>query len=510
MAQTGEGHEAHGASPQVLAFGLPAIGEILADRYQVEEHVGDDTRGRQLYRGMDVVLRRPVTIVLRQPGGEAASEMLAAAVAASRVVHPHLVGVYDAIDEGERAYVVREWIDGISLRDAVAEGPLDAARAVAITRAISEAVSALHETGVVHGNVHPGTVMIAQDGRVMLADARADDAASEATDARALGGVLYAALTGFWPYAEAGPAPLPDGVHEGGRLVPPGQVRPGIPPHVDELAVSLLDPEVQPATAMTITAELAAMVEPIDEDDEYDNSFNIASFDGSTPQGVVAGATRRKLMIALGALVAIALVGALAAMQFGGPSTTNDPGNKPGAKSSTASHQPATQQHVLQLTADKVRICLAPGSAGSNRDATQNAALTVDGDLKTGWKTQHYATATFGNLRSGMGVWIDLTTAQRVVNVQVNVSRAGATMELRGGNADPGNGQSTADGDAQIVSTYQPIAPSTTAGTNVVLNGNDTPVRYLLVWITQLPYDPTAQSAYKYGFDVDEIAVTVQ
>jgi hypothetical protein len=113
VAQVDEGQEGAGASsPQVLTFGSPTVGEILADRYQLEEHVGTDSLGRQLYRGMDVILRRPVAVVLRYPGGDAASEMLAGAVAASRIVHPHLVGVYDAIDETDRAYVVREWVDG--------------------------------------------------------------------------------------------------------------------------------------------------------------------------------------------------------------------------------------------------------------------------------------------------------------------------------------------------------------------------------------------------------------
>ena len=98
-----------------------------------------------------------------------------AAVTASRVVHPNLVGVYDAIDEGERAYVVREWVDGTALRELVAEeGPLDAERATSVAHAVADAVAAVHATGMVHGNVHPGTVLVADDGRVVLADARVD------------------------------------------------------------------------------------------------------------------------------------------------------------------------------------------------------------------------------------------------------------------------------------------------------------------------------------------------
>ena len=136
MTQVGEGHEtaADEAGP-VMTFGAPTVGEILAERYQLEEHVNNDSAGRQVWRGIDVILRRPVAVVLRYPGGDSATEMLQAAVDASRVIHPNLVGVYDAIDEGSRAYVVREWVDGEALRELVAqEGPLDPARATAIGR----------------------------------------------------------------------------------------------------------------------------------------------------------------------------------------------------------------------------------------------------------------------------------------------------------------------------------------------------------------------------------------
>ncbi|MFD0583434.1 protein kinase family protein [Dactylosporangium darangshiense] len=245
MAELDEGLQASRGVPQVLTFGTPSVGEILAERYQLEEHIGNDSLGRQLYRGIDVILRRPVAVVLRYPGGESAKEMLAAAVAASRIVHPHLVGVYDAIDEGVRAYVVREWVDGIALRDIVAQGPLDAGRSVAIAWAVTDAVASLHGTGMAHGNVHPGTVLVAHDGRVVLTDARADDGATPETDIRAIGAILYCALTGYWPHAEAGSYSVPDGVRDSsGALQSPRQVRAGVPAHLDSLVADLLNGEL--------------------------------------------------------------------------------------------------------------------------------------------------------------------------------------------------------------------------------------------------------------------------
>ena len=182
MTQIDEGpdssRQTHASQHGVMTAGTSVAGEILAGRYRLEEHINNDAHGRQVWRGIDVVLRRPIAVVLRHPGGPTAVEMISAAVAASRITHPHLVDVYDAFDEGARAYVVREWVDGSSLRELVADGPLDSVRATAVAHAVASAVAAAHATGMVHGNVHPGTVLVGDDGRVVLADARADDSAT--------------------------------------------------------------------------------------------------------------------------------------------------------------------------------------------------------------------------------------------------------------------------------------------------------------------------------------------
>src|SRR5690349_18123929 len=214
-----------------MTFGTSTVGEILAERYQLEDHVNNDSAGRQVWKGVDVILRRPVAVVLRHPGGDSAAEMLQAAVDASRVIHPNLVGVYDAIDEGERAYVVREWVDGEALRELVTtNGPLDPARATAIAHSIAGALAAVHATGMVHGNVHPGTTLIGDDGRVVLADARADSADTTESDVRSVGGILYFALTGHWPHAEVGASALPDANRDAaGTIAAPRQIRAGVP-----------------------------------------------------------------------------------------------------------------------------------------------------------------------------------------------------------------------------------------------------------------------------------------
>ena len=102
-----------------MTFGAPTVGEILADRYQLEEHVNNDSAGRQVWRGIDVILRRPVAVVLRYPGGDSAMEMLQAAVTRAGSSTPTSSASTTPSTRATRAYVVREWVDGQSLRELV-------------------------------------------------------------------------------------------------------------------------------------------------------------------------------------------------------------------------------------------------------------------------------------------------------------------------------------------------------------------------------------------------------
>ncbi len=495
MTQVGEGREtaADEAGP-VMTFGAPTVGEILAERYQLEDHVNDDSAGRQVWRGIDVILRRPVAVVLRYPGGDSATEMLQAAVAASRVIHPNLVGVYDAIDEDDRAYVVREWVDGRSLREIVAaDGPLDPARATAVAHSITDALAAVHATGMVHGNVHPGTALIADDGRVVLADARADSADTTESDARAVGGILYFALTGHWPRAEAGQSKLPDAVRDAsGTIAAPRQARAGIPAYLDDLTMDLLDKRIAAPASDVLAAELARL----DANDDYEADAGPLRFvTGGGEPGEVTRATK-KIVVGVAALLLIAVVG----LVFGIRAITDtaDP-DKPGtstqANTGNAGQQgpggpgdetrPGPEPKKLALTAEQVRGVDPPGG---DRSDNEEARLAVDGDKDTGWSTQRFNQAKFYN-KPGMGLLIDLGEARTVSEVRVDTSAPGAVMQLRTGTADPGDSSA---GDEQVAKTYTPLGdsePERANGTRTVFGGfePDTKYQYLLLWITELP-----------------------
>ncbi|GAA5189096.1 hypothetical protein GCM10023322_41240 [Rugosimonospora acidiphila] len=506
MTQVDEGPDSPGVPGILTTFGVPTVGEVLAERYELQEHINDDAFGRQVWRGIDVILRRPVAVVLRYPGGEAAVEMLDAAVAASRVVHPHLVDVYDAIDEGNRAYVVREWVDGGSLRELVAEAPLDPDRATSVASAVASAVAAVHATGMAHGNVHPGTVLIGTDGRVVLADARADENATIDGDVRAIGGVLYCALTCHWPQREAGPNSLPDAVRDpAGVLVPPRQVRGGVPGHLSDLATDVLDPELAPPSADVLAAELGRLDNEHRENEFFSDGgpldFNQPRYaDPAAPE--VRRPVGRKLAIGVAALVVLALIGLLISTKvFSGSGNDNDSQTQAATSGtnhpSAAVSPPAGQPTPVALSGSQVRI-IDPQGDGEELD---NAANMVDGNPDTAWKTQHYLhSANFGNDKSGMGVWIDLGAPKKVDLVKVDFTIPGATVQLKAGNE---NYPSTREGDASTVSNYKTIGQVRTdaPATTTFVDGDGQAVRYLLVWITSLPESTDKPGQWQVGID---------
>jgi len=460
--------------------GAPAPGEVLAGRYRLDEPVDSDPTGtRVLWRGTDRVLARSVAIQLQVPGGAAAEDMLAAGVAASHVEHPAVIAVYDAVDEGERAYVVYEWPDGRPLAEILREELLDTGRAVDVALAAAEGVAALHARGQVHGNLSPASVLVAEDGDVTLTGLRGTPGATLDDDVRAVGGLLYAGLTGHWPsHLSPVPAGLPDAVRSDGRVCSPRQVRAGIPGYLDALTMDLLDPAVPAPPAAELTGELRRLHVAADPDPGPLTTLALEPAERST--------VWKRIMVPVVGLLVLVLAGWLV-----GTSALPGAGGAGYPRSDDPTRtEPTDAASPSPLALRQARI-LDPGGDGNE---LSGAGRAVDGDPASAWRTDTYTRANFGNIpgKVGMGVVVDLGRTATVREVTVRLSASEATVQLFAGNG------------GQRLSDYRAVSERRVGAPSRLVFELDEPVetRYVLVWITSLP-----RTGDGYSIGVQEISV---
>ncbi len=250
----------------------PHVGRLLDGRYRIGPRIA---RGgmASVYEAHDTRLERAVAIKIMHAGlGDATSgdEQFAArfvreARAAARLSHPNVVAVYDQGEDSGTVFLAMELVPGHTLRDTIAkESPMSPERALAILDPVLSALASAHRSGLIHRDVKPENVLIADDGRIKVADfglARAVSAETQHTatggvligtvsylapelvvdgraDARAdvyaAGVVLYELLTGHKPHQGESPIAVAyKHVHE--DVPAPSAEVPGLPAYVDAL-----------------------------------------------------------------------------------------------------------------------------------------------------------------------------------------------------------------------------------------------------------------------------------
>jgi hypothetical protein len=347
-----------------------------------------------------------------------------------------------------------------------------------------------------HGNVHPGTVLIANDGRVVLTDARDDGNATLERDLRGVAACGYFMLTGHWP-KEGGRAPsgLPDGRRDSmGLLSAPRQVRAGVPTYLDDLVMDLLNQELTPPSAEVLAAELSRL--DIADQQLFGAGPSTLRF-VEEHETAEHGRTPTPKLVAVGG-VALALIITGMVLGVKALNAKADPRN---ALPSTGPSTGPVNPRPVALTATQVRIVDPKG----DRKETENAARVVDGDPDTAWKTNGYTRANFGGSKPGMGILINLSETKHVASVKVQLTLPGAKAQLRTGIADPGDSK---DGDVIINDNYTAIGDVQVTGKTTVFPV-DQKVQFLLIWFTELPLE-NANSANPYKIGVEEISVEVQ
>ncbi|NEY31394.1 protein kinase [Streptomyces sp. PRKS01-65] len=153
-------------------------GRVIAGRYRLQDRLGRGGMG-VVWRATDQLLGRQVA-VKELPSDDSLSaaqarrrrdRTLREARAVAQLRHPNVIVVHDVVEHDERPYIVMELVDGGSLADRVAgRGPVDAREAARIGVALLGALRTAHAAGVLHRDVKPSNVLVAEDGRVVLTD----------------------------------------------------------------------------------------------------------------------------------------------------------------------------------------------------------------------------------------------------------------------------------------------------------------------------------------------------
>ena len=241
-------------------------GYKLNGRYEIHEKIGEGGMAF-VYRGVDLQSGQNVALkVLKKEfcyDDEFIQRFKNEAAAAQKLSHPNIVGIYDVGNDDDIQYIVREYIDGLSLDELIkAKKKLPWRNTLKISAQILSAVDHAHKNKVIHRDIKPLNIMITTDGVVKLTDfgiARAvssatksasnDSAGSvhylspeqirggfvdERSDVYSIGITMYEMVTGNVPFDGDSHVSIAM-KHIDGKIKPPGEVDPKIPYGVSDL-----------------------------------------------------------------------------------------------------------------------------------------------------------------------------------------------------------------------------------------------------------------------------------
>ena len=256
---------------------LPGPGDALG-RFELRREIGRGGFG-VVYEARDRDLGRLVALKIVRPAPRSSTDradlLLREAEAAAHLNHPNVVTLYDVGRWEGGPYLVFELLRGESLEERLRRGPLTAAGALRIARAVAEGLAHAHGAGVVHRDLKPANVFLAEDGAVKLVDlglARVfgaggpDGSGTPAymapeqwhgepegprTDVFAAGVLLHTMLAGDLPFGEKGAGAA------GAPAAPLPRTVPGALRRVVERALAL-EPAARPRDGRALLDEVLA------------------------------------------------------------------------------------------------------------------------------------------------------------------------------------------------------------------------------------------------------------
>jgi serine/threonine-protein kinase len=128
----------------------------------------------EVYRARDLKLKREVAIKILPKEFSRDSDRTCRFQREAEVLaslnHPNIAGIYDLAEASGTRFLVLELVEGETLADRIARGPIPADEALYIAKQIAEALEAAHERGVIHRDLKPANVKVTPEGKVKVLD----------------------------------------------------------------------------------------------------------------------------------------------------------------------------------------------------------------------------------------------------------------------------------------------------------------------------------------------------
>ncbi|MFJ2618226.1 PASTA domain-containing protein [Glutamicibacter sp. NPDC087344] len=299
------------------ALADPNLGTTLDDRYRIDHLLALGGMSR-IYRGMDKRLHR--AIVVKILNDNFASEATvrerfeSEAVIAANITHPNVVSIRDHNVTDNIVYLVMEYVRGRNLEQVISErGRFTPRQMLSVLEQVCNGLSAAHQEGIIHRDMKPANVLLADSGEVKVTDfglARAASAhtqsatlvatlshvspelvsgapADSRSDIYAVGIMIYQMLTGRLPYSETNAAALMKH-HLDSPMPLPSDVVPGLATDLDELVqwCTEKDPEKRPQNAGLLLDEVIQIRSTLSDEQLDFDAETLGGIDDLTPGAI--------------------------------------------------------------------------------------------------------------------------------------------------------------------------------------------------------------------------------